>query len=216
MKWAPALTPADRRIWLRERLMGDVRIKDRRHIAYMLATAWHETKQTYDPWKKELYDGPDKWPAVFGKTEAQLREKYGHERTNRWIYFEEKYGPESRNAKKYGNVSVGDGELFAGRGYAHLTWHDNYKFYEGHLTEKFQKPVPLLADPDLACEPEYALEIMVHGMLEGRFTGRRLPEFIYLGHVDYLNSRRVVNVLDDADLIAGRAKSEMTALGQYT
>lgn len=195
--------------------MGDVRITDRRHIAYMLATAWHETKQTYDPFKKELYDGPERWPSVLGKTEAELRAKYGPDPTNRWIYFEVKYGPESKNGKKYGNTRVGDGELFSGRGYVHLTWFNNYEFYEKHLTEKFRKPVPLLTQPDLACEPDYALEIMVDGMLNGRFTGRRLSEFIYLDHVDNLQSRRVINALDDAGLIAGRAQTEMIALGQY-
>lgn len=174
-----------------------------------MATAWHETRHSYNPATRELYDGPDNWPKVLGKTEAELRAKWGPDKSNRWIYFEEKYGAQTLRGKRLGNKFLGDGELFAGRGLVQLTGRRNYERYRVKLTEHFKKLVPLDTQPDLACETEYSLFIIVDGMIEGEFTGHRLSEYIWEEVTDFFNARRTVNGTDDAQLLADRARREL-------
>ncbi len=68
-----------------------------KHIAYMMATAWHETgrfRYTHEIW---------------GPTQQQA-----------------KYEPPSAKAKELGNTMKGDGKRFAGRGFVQLTGRANY------------------------------------------------------------------------------------------
>ena len=65
----------------------------------------------------------------------------------------------------------------------------------------------LVADPGKAKEPEVAAQIMVKGMVSGRFTGKKLSDY-----TDYLNMRRTVNGTDRAAEIAELAYRFETAL----
>ena len=49
--------------------------------------------------------------------------------------------------------------------------------------------------------PENASKILVYGMMRGLFTGAKLPKYVNSKSVDYVNARRVVNILDKASLI---------------
>jgi hypothetical protein len=90
---------------------------------------------------------------------------------------------------------------YYGRGYVQLTWRDNY----AKIGQRFG--VDLLTEPDLALMPNLALEILVYGMMEGLFTGKRLWTYVTGTTPDFIRARRVVNGLDHAEEIAFKAKS---------
>lgn len=95
---------------------------------------------------------------------------------------------------------------FYGRGYVQLTWRDNYALMGRLLGAN------LVAEPDLALEPEVAYRILSLGMREGLFardkTGRphSLERYISGATCDYTGARRIINGTDKARLIAGYAE----------
>lgn len=59
------------------------------------------------------------------------------------------------NALRIGNVKHGDGYLYRGRGYIHLTGRDNYRIFGKKIGQ------PLEEQPDLAADPKIAAQIAV-------------------------------------------------------
>src|SRR5690606_31284170 len=133
----------------------------RNQMAYVLATAYHETAHTMKP-------------IIEMGSEKYLRSK--------------KYWPH------------------VGRGYVQITWLVNYKKASDKLGVDF------VEKPDLLLKPEYAAPILLVGMKEGWFTGKKLSDYITLQKSDFKNARRIVNGTDKADLIAGYAKQYDKAL----
>ncbi len=88
-----------------------------------------------------------------------------------------------------------------GRGLVQLTWEENYIKYEDILD------IPLRADPDLALQYDVALFILVHGFINGTFTGAKITDYIYEGYTDYYNARKCINGLDSANEIALTAEN---------
>ena len=86
-------------------------------------------------------------------------------------------------------------KLYYGRGFVQLTWFELYESF-GKLLN-----IDLLNNPELALIPENASKILVYGMMRGLFTGAKLPKYVNSKSVDYVNARRVVNILDKASLI---------------
>lgn len=103
--------------------------------------------------------------------------------------------------KDLGNTVAGDGKRFMGRGYVQITGRANYH-KASNLVGK-----DLVANPDLALEPDIAARIIVHGMSVGWFTGKKMADY-----TSYTDMRRVVNGTDKAALIAGYARDFETAL----
>jgi putative chitinase len=100
---------------------------------------------------------------------------------------------------------------FYGRGLVQLTWETNYA--------KMSKVIglDLVADPDLALEIDYAVQIMFEGMLRadtgvGDFTGASLEQFFNAKTDDPVNARRIINGLDKAQLVAAYHYDFLTAL----
>lgn len=161
--------------------------------AYALATAYHETAHTMQPVHEQ--GGP-----------AYLKRMYDIE------------GNRPAKARELGNLTPGDGVRFAGRGYPQLTGRNNYV----KATEKLKAMgivVDLVADPDLAMRLDVAAAIMVSGMEEGWWTGRKLaddlPRAAGLATLQqFVLSRDIVNGKDRADLIAGYAMNFQTGLNQ--
>jgi putative chitinase len=61
----------------------------------------------------------------------------------------------------------------------------------------------LVKQPELVLEPPIAYAIAARGMREGWFTGKKLSDFIQDGKPpDYINTRRIINGLDQAQTIA--------------
>lgn len=107
-----------------------------------------------------------------------------------------------------GNTHKGDGVRFAGRGLVQLTGRRNYTAASEHLG------VDLVADPDLALDPEIATKILIWGMEKGVFTGKSLSTYVSdNGSIpEWINARRIINGTDKAQLIAGYAEKFKNAL----
>jgi hypothetical protein len=96
--------------------------------------------------------------------------------------------------------------IFYGRGYVQLTWKSNYAKM-GKLLG-----VDLVNNPDLALDETISAKILVMGMVLGLFTGRKLSDYITKEKTDFINSRRIINGTDRAELIAGYAEKFLAAL----
>ena len=95
---------------------------------------------------------------------------------------------------------------FIGRGFIQLTWKANYE-KAGALIG-----ADLVNDPELALEPNNAAKILVLGMKQGWFTGRKLADYINGTACDFVGARRIVNGTDRATEIAILAKKYQAEL----
>ena len=86
-----------------------------------------------------------------------------------------------------------------GRGFVQLTWEANY------LNAGKKIGVDLIKDPDAAMQPDHAAKILVLGMVEGWFTGKKLSDYITLKASEFVSARRIINGMDKADTIAALA-----------
>lgn len=112
-----------------------------------------------------------------------------HERGSR-SYFD-KYERDTNIGRALGNTLPNDGYRFRGRGFVQITGRSNYAKASRLLG------VDLLANPDAALNMDYAVVILIDGMIEGWFTGKKLADF-----QTYEDMRRVVNGTDRAKQIA--------------
>jgi len=107
---------------------------------------------------------------------------------------------------EYGEPDPVTGEAYYGRGLVQLTWADNYS----KAGEKVH--ADLYWQPELALEMPIAVRVIMFGMYEGWFTGKKLGDYIYGNTCDYVNARRIVNGTDRAETIAGYAEKFQSAL----
>ena len=115
-------------------------------------------------------------------------------------------GDNPARAKRFGNTTPGDGVRYCGRGYVQLTWRSNYDKL-GNLLG-----YPLAGNPDLAMRPDIAAQILVRGMADGLFTGKKLADYITNAKCDFVGARRIINGTDKAAKIAGHAETFLAAL----
>lgn len=85
---------------------------------------------------------------------------------------------------------------YVGMGYVQLTWDYNYRKAGQKLGVDF------MSDPKKLLKSEYAVPIIILGMKEGWFTGKKLSDYITLQKSDFINARRIVNGTDKAKEIA--------------
>lgn len=95
---------------------------------------------------------------------------------------------------------------YYGRGYVQLTWDYNYRKAGTKLGVDFIK------NPGLLLQAQYAVPILVTGMREGWFTGKKLRDYIdtidesdALDELEYEQGRRIINGVDKKQLIASYA-----------
>ena len=158
--------------------------------AYILATTWHETATTMLP-IAEYGKGKGR---PYGTWQQNSKgELYAYKNGNRnTVYLQSEYP-----------------HLYYGRGYVQLTWIFNYQLASEKLGHDF------LNNPDDVMKPEYAIRVMLEGMKQGWFTGRKLSDYIHQSKKDYVNARRIINGTDKANLIAGYADTFEKALRSY-
>ncbi|MBZ9984917.1 carboxypeptidase [Mesorhizobium sp. BR-1-1-8] len=149
----------------------------RNQVAYLLATAWHETGHTMRPI---------------------------HERGAVSYFY--KYEPGTSIGRRLGNTNKGDGYLFRGRGFVQITGRRNYQFSSTKLGADF------VGNPELVLDPNHAADIIVLGMKEGWFTGKKLADYVTLQQSLFIPARRIINGTDCASLIAGYAVGYDAAL----
>jgi putative chitinase len=124
-------------------------------------------------------------------------------------------GARPTKARELGNLTPGDGAKYCGRGYPQLTGKNNY----AKATAKLRAlgiDVDLVANPDLAMRADVAAAIMISGMSEGWFTGRKLGDDLPAkgpaGLSQFKASRDIINGHDREDDVATYAIDFQTGL----
>ena len=157
-----------------------------------------------------LLDAFDARPELVIPEIAYILATVLHETAGTMLPIEE-YG--KGKGRRYGsNIDI-DGSrykglphVYYGRGYVQLTWLTNYV----KATEKLC--IDFVSNPSLALDPVNAANIMIIGMQEGWFTGRKLAHYFAHSKKDYLNARRIINGTDKMQLIADYANKFEAAL----
>ena len=90
---------------------------------------------------------------------------------------------------------------YYGRGFVQITWKENYLKYSKILNED------LVKFPDLAMIPKYAFKILVHGFINGTFTGKKISDYINSKATDYKGARKCINGTDKDEQIASYAST---------
>lgn len=95
-------------------------------------------------------------------------------------------------------------QVYDGRGDVQLTWEGNYAKADAklHAMGVLKPEENLVRTPSLAMRQDVAAAIMIFGMIEGWFTGKRLGDFFHGKYADWLNSRTIINGHDHAAEIA--------------
>ena len=148
--------------------------------AYMLATIWHETAKKMLPIAEYGHGKNRTYGTWFRNSKNELYSFKDGSKNTAYLYSDYPH-------------------LYYGRGYVQLTWQYNY--------EKASKKIGIdfLNNPDLVMQKEHAVHILIVGMKEGWFTGKRLDDYIYQSKKEYISARRIINGTDKAKLIADYA-----------
>ncbi|WCK02816.1 hypothetical protein [Agrobacterium tumefaciens] len=158
---------------------------DPRWLAYMLATTFHETAATMQPVRETL-------AASDAEAIVRLDRAFAAGRL-----------PMVR--KPYWRLDA-EGKSWLGRGFLQLTHRRNYEAMSA-LTG-----VDLVKRPERAMEADVATAILIHGMMAGSFTGRRLSEFFSSEREDWDGARAIINGSDRARLIGSYGRAFHRAL----
>lgn len=160
--------------------------RDRRFLAYMLATAHHETGGRLQP-VRETFAATD--AAAIGVLDRAYAD-----------------GRLPQVSAPYWRRDA-DGKSWLGRGLVQITHRRNYERL-AELTD-----IDLVTRPERAMEMATSVEILFVGMLRGAFTGRRLADHFAAGRADWVGARRIINGLDRAERVAGYGQAFFAALG---
>ena len=163
---------------------------DVRWLAYMFATAFHETGATMQPVRETLAKSDAQ--AIARLESAYKSGKLRSVKTPYW--------------RKDAN-----GLSWFGRGLVQLTWKPNYVRMGDILG------IPLDKNPSLALDLETAVQIMFEGMTKGAsskgdFTGKSLENYFNSTTDDPVGARKIINGTDKAQLIAGYHKNFLDAI----
>jgi hypothetical protein len=108
-----------------------------------------------------------------------------------------KYG---KKIKRDGTTYSYPDKIYYGRGFVQLTWFENYQTFQRLLS------IPLLEHPELALDRNIAAKILVTGMQNGLFTGKKLNDYFNDKMTYWEGARKIINGTDKAKLISGYAQ----------
>lgn len=112
----------------------------------------------------------------------------------------------------YGVPGCHAGQVAYGRGDVQLTWDRNYERADRELG----LGGALIADYALALRPDISAQIMVRGMVEGWFTGKRFADYLpvvgFASSAQFTAARRIINGVDRAAQVASYAAVFQEAL----
>ena len=160
-------------------------LTDQRWLAYILATAFHETAKTMQPIEE------------FGKGKGR---DYGKK-------LKMGGGPGKRI------LYTTPDKIYYGRGHTQNTWYENYQALT-RAAAKAGRNWDFLNQPELLLTMEPSIWATFFAMQTGLYTGKRLLNYFNDTMEDWTNARKIINGLDAADLIAGYGKNFFAALKQ--
>lgn len=147
---------------------------DPRWLAYILATAHHETGARFAPVEENLNYSAKRltqvWPTRFPTITAATPYASNPEKLANKVY-----------GGRLGNTEPGDGWRYRGRGMVQITGRDNYSKYG------------LADNPEAASQNDAAAHIIVDGMINGRFTGLLLRAFFDHDSDNPVGARKIIN-----------------------
>ena len=158
---------------------------DRRWLAYILATAYHETAYTMQPVRETLAESDARAVEILETAFAAGRLSWV--KTPYWRPDE-------------------DGCSWLGRGLVQLTHKRNYE------AMSLLTGIDLVAEPDRAMEMDAAVSILIEGMVQGSFATHKLADHLNEKTEDWVNARRIVNGTDRAEKLAGYGKTFLAAI----
>lgn len=172
---------------------------DDRWLAYMLATAYHETGTKMVPVEENLRYSASRLLVVFPSRFSSLAE------ANKFAYQPEKIANRVYSSRLgNGNEASGDGWKFRGRGLVQITGRTNYKKFGIEGT------------PDKALETPGALTMLFKGMEKGLYTTHKLGDYFKGSTEDWVNARKIINGLDRAMDIAKYGRAYYAAISYTT
>lgn len=202
-------------------------VTDPNQIAYILATAQHESRfgtplyersQSLVEDRNPFGQNPDgSWTGLNHLTGQQMTAATFEQLETE--YWDACYGGMLGN-----EPGTTDAARYRGRGYVQLTGRSNYERMTSSLNEagfsytidgvtyggQGNPPIDLLSNPEHVNQvPDLAARVLVSGMSAGSFTGRKLDDSINESGVDFTDARRIVNgdVAQNGALVGGYAQS---------
>lgn len=171
---------------------------DDRWLAYMLATAYHETGRAMAPVEENLNYSAARlqvvFPSRFNATQAASYAGHPERIANR------AYAGKLGN----GNEASGDGWKYRGRGLVQITGKTNYA--------KFG----ISGTPDDAMNNARTVEILFDGMINGLFTNKKLSDYFNQAKEDWTNARKIILAGDLEDQIGRYGQAFYRAISYTT
>lgn len=176
------------------------------YTAYILATAFHETGGKFGVSVENLNYSVAALKSKFSRSRISSAdaERYGRKTgrpANQKAIANLIYGGEW-GRKNLGNTQADDGWTYRGHGWPQLTGRRNFTLFG------------FASNPSAAAEIENTVKILVRGMVEGLFTGKKLSDFWSESTqtFDAVGARKTVNGTDKASLIAMHYEAFLAAL----
>lgn len=163
---------------------------DDRWLAYILATAHHETGRTMQPVRETFAKTDDEAIKILDRALAKGKLP--------WV----KIPPYWRRDTQ--------GKTWLGRGLVQLTHKANYQKMSGFTG------IDLVANPDLAMDLRTSVNILFHGMINGSFTGRKLADYFVGTRQEWPGARRIINGEDKKQLVASYGTGYYAAISYTT
>jgi len=149
------------------------KVYDYRHQAYILSTCY---------WESYSYAKNPDWNPV----------REGFATTNQGAINAVTALYKAGKVKSNYALPQSNGKSYYGRGYTQISLPDNYKQAGDYYG------IPLYDNPDLALQRPIATLLLVGGIMEGWWTGKKLTDYITTTNTDFLGARRTVNGTDKA------------------